>query len=127
MNLSKKNKLIILVIVIGLGVGLSAYNYIMKPPTTIEAKKVDFKGNADTFITMVQENASAWLDKVVILEGVITSKDDSGITINNQIYCQFKDRLKIGSAQQKLKIKGRFIGYDDLLEEIKLDQCIIQD
>jgi hypothetical protein len=24
-----------------------------------------------------------------------------------------------------IKIKGRFIGYDDLLEEIKIDQCII--
>ena len=25
----------------------------------------------------------------------------------------------------KIKIKGRFIGYDDLLEHVKLDQCLI--
>ena len=127
MNLSKKSKLILIALIACSLIGFIAYKYVMKPPTTIEAKKVDFKGNADTFITMVQENASDWLDKVVVLEGIITSKDDSGVTINNQIYCQFKDKLKIATAQKKIIIKGRFIGYDDLLEEIKLDQCIIQD
>jgi hypothetical protein len=99
----------------------------MKPPATIESKKIDFTGTAAIFIKKAQENTKDWRDKVVVLEGLVTSKDDRGITLNSQIYCQFKDQLKIGSANQNIKIKGRFIGYDDLLNELKLDQCIIQE
>jgi hypothetical protein len=26
-------------------------------------------------------------------------------------------------SNQTVKIKGRFVGYDDLMEELKMDQC----
>ena len=29
------------------------------------------------------------------------------------------------SVGQKIAIKGRFVGYDDLFEELRMDQCII--
>ena len=47
MNLSKKNKLvIIIVLVIAFGVG-AIYAYVMKAPAKIESKKVDFTGTSD--------------------------------------------------------------------------------
>ena len=98
----------------------------MKPPAGIQSKQVAFTGTAAEFSPKFQENATDWLNRVVVLEGVVTSKDENGITLNNQVYCQFSVTQKIVVAQQTLKIKGRFIGYDDLLNELKLDQCIIQ-
>jgi len=125
MNLSKKNKFIVFLLAICCS-GYVCYTYLMKPPTGIQSKQVAFTGTAAAFSPKAQENANDWLDKVVILEGVVTSKDENGITLNNRVYCQFSATQKIVVAEQTLKIKGRFIGYDDLLNELKLDQCIIQ-
>lgn len=125
MNLLKKNKFIVFLLAICCS-GYVYYTHLMKPPASIESRQVAFTGTAAAFSPKVQENANDWLDKVVILEGVVTSKDENGITLNNRVYCQFSATQKIVVAEQTLKIKGRFIGYDDLLNELKLDQCIIQ-
>ena len=111
MNLSKKNKFIVFLLAICCS-GYVYYTHLMKPPASIESRQVAF--------------TNEWLNNIVVLEGVLTSKDENGITLNNRIYCQFSTRQKIVVAEQTLQIKGRFIGYDDLLNELKLDQCIIQ-
>ena len=125
MNLSKKNKFILLVLAVCCS-GWITYSHLMKPTASIESRQVAFTGTAAEFSPKVQENANEWLNSIVVLEGVVTSKDENGITLNNRIYCQFSTRQKIVVAEQTLQIKGRFIGYDDLLNELKLDQCIIQ-
>lgn len=128
MSLSKKSKVIIsLLILIAISV-VVVYQYSMRPPKKIEAKKVDFTGTSDAFLSKVKEDFSIWQDKVVVLSGTITNNDGKGVTLSDQIYCQFREDVNINSIQnnQEIKIKGRVIGYDDLLEELKLDQCIIQ-
>ncbi|MDT7832622.1 hypothetical protein RQM59_09535 [Flavobacteriaceae bacterium S356] len=112
----------------GILTAAAVYLYAMRPPAKIESKAVDFSGTSDSFMAKVKEDATVWENKVVSLMGKITSKDDKGITLSNQIYCQFRDDvdsslLNVGS---EITLKGRVIGYDDLLEELKLDQCIIQ-
>ena len=91
-------------------------------------KKVDYTGTSDAFLAEVKKDFSVWQDKVVIISGTITSSDENGITLSSQIYCQFRADVDKTSVQenQSIKLKGRVIGYDDLLEELKLDQCIIQ-
>lgn len=128
MNLSKKSKIILgLTLTIAVAVVI-VYQYSMRPPAKIETKNVDFNGSSNSFLEKVKTDFSAWQDKVVILSGTITQKDDKGITLSSQIYCQFREDVNITSIQnnQQIQIKGRVIGYDDLLEELKLDQCIIQ-
>lgn len=100
----------------------------MQPPAKIESKKVDFIGSSDELLSKIQQNAAEWQDKVVVISGKITDLDDKGFMLSSSIYCQLRDSLKVSSltADQNISIKGRIIGYDDLLEELKLDQCIIQ-
>ncbi|WP_146190705.1 hypothetical protein [Polaribacter aquimarinus] len=127
MSLSKKNKIILFVIITGLLIGFFVYNYAMKAPAKIETKEVVFDGFASDFMKKVQENAKNWQNKVVVLKGNITSKDDKGITLENQIYCQFREDVKFSTLKtnKNIILKGRVIGYDDLLEELKLDQCLL--
>ena len=69
-----------------------------------------------------------WQDKIVVVSGEVTNIDDKGVMLSSKIYCQLKqltDLQKINPSSN-ISIKGRIIGYDDLLEELKLDQCIIQ-
>jgi hypothetical protein len=128
MRLSKKSKIFLGIIVFGLVAAVAVYFYAMQPPAKIESKKVDFTGSSDRFLSEVKKDFTAWQDKVVLLTGTITSSDENGITLSHQIYCQFREDVDKTAIQpnQEIKLKGRVMGYDDLLEELKLDQCILQ-
>ncbi|SHE33416.1 hypothetical protein SAMN05444278_101236 [Psychroflexus salarius] len=124
MSLSKKAKISLGLFVVLLVVGFISYKYVMKPPAVIEDRNVSFEGTSQDVFEKVQGNPRGWQDKVVLISGTITSKDDKGLSLNNNIYCQLKEKQYI-SINENIRLKGRIIGYDDLLEELKLDQCII--
>ena len=128
MSLSKKSKWFLTILIIMLIGAYAAYKYAYKPHTTIEELTSDFSGTSDDFLSKVKENFSLWNNKTVELSGIITSKEEKGITLNNTIFCQFRDDMNISELQsnQSIKLKGRVIGYDDLLDELKLDQCILK-
>lgn len=128
MSLSRKNKIFLWLFLGLIVIVYSLYRYAYQPHTTIENFKTEFIGTANDFLVKVQENDSIWQNKAVVLSGKITAADSRGITLNSYIYCQFRDTIALVSLQnnQTIRIKGRVIGYDDLLEELKLDQCIIQ-
>ena len=128
MFLSKKNKLTILVILTITFIGFLSYEYSFKSPLKISQKKVEFIGSSVELINKIQKEGSQWHDKVVIISGKITKLDSQGIVISPNIYCQVQDSLFSKNIQPNdtISIKGRVIGYDDLFEELKLDQCLIQ-
>jgi hypothetical protein len=126
MNLSKKSKIIILVITAGLLFGLGTYNYVMKGPESIEFKKADFTGTAKEFVVAVRKNPLKWTNKIIILEGKVTFRNTKSLTFNSQVFCQYKKDEPYVGLTKILKIKGRFIGYDDLMDDLRLDQCIFQ-
>lgn len=128
MNLLKKNKWIVIVLLLLIVGGYSVYQYAYQPHKTTEELKADFTGTSENFLQKVQHNFDAWNNKTVELSGKITAKDKNGITLNQQIYCQFREDFSSENVteNQQITLKGRVIGYDDLLEELKLDQCIIQ-
>lgn len=128
MSLLKKNKLIILTTILFIITAFAIFKYSLQAPKKIELKEVNYKGSALGFFSKIQENAVKWQDKVIIIKGNITNIDDKGVTLENKIYCQLrqiKNKTKL-NTNQSITLKGRVIGYDDLLEELKLDQCIIQ-
>ena len=128
MSLSKKSKWFLTILIIVLVGTYTAYKYAYKPHTNIEELASDFSGTSDSFLSKVKEDFSQWNNKTVELSGIITSKEEKGITLNNTIFCQFREDMNISKLQtnQSIKLKGRVIGYDDLLDELKLDQCILK-
>lgn len=128
MSLSKRSKILIAILVIGLVGGFVAYKIIYKPHPVIENQKAAFVGVADAFKKDVVAQQAKWLNGIVELEGDVTEVDDKGLLLSESIYCQFKNPESLQGIKKgkSIRIKGRFIGYDDLLEEVKLDQCIVQ-
>mgnify|MGYP005994340593 CR=1 FL=1 len=128
MSLSKRNKWILALLAIVIIGAFGVYKYTYKPHKTTEDLKADFIGNSSDFLTKISTDTDAWLNKTVELSGEITSKDDKGITLSNSIYCQFREDVNFDLLfkGQQITLKGQVIGYDDLLEELKLNQCIIQ-
>ncbi|WP_299681615.1 hypothetical protein [uncultured Tenacibaculum sp.] len=127
MNWLKKNKLLIgisfFILIVFLG-----YKYTYKPHKTIENLTSIYTGNSIEFLQKASLDFKQWNTKIIKISGQVTAIDTKGITLDNQIFCQLKnvEKLSILNLNQKITIKGRVVGYDDLLEELKLNQCILK-
>lgn len=118
-----KSKYFILLIIIGLAIFFIGKNYLYKPHKSIENQTAIYEGSADDFIIKMKENEQKYQNQIVILNGKITNIENNTIVLNNSIFCQLKN--SINNNLNKVKVKGRIIGFDNLLDEIKMDQVII--
>ncbi|WP_142783559.1 OB-fold protein [Changchengzhania lutea] len=123
-----KKKWFILIILILLAI--VSYNYIYKNHRDIANETSHFKLTAadisSEFAINPTNSEIKYLNKTIEVTGTITNLNPNNLTLNNKVFCQFSNRIqKTLSNNSQIKVKGRFIGYDDLLEEIKLDQCTI--
>ena len=71
-----------------------------------------------------------YLGSVLSISGVVTKCTENLIILNNRIVCSFNEKDSSLSSNdialgENLIIKGHCIGYDDLLEEVRVDHCII--
>ena len=66
-----------------------------------------------------------YLEKPVAISGVITSVNDKEVIIDEVAICNFSTAEATLKAGQTVTIKGRVVGYDDLLGGVNLDQCSI--
>jgi autotransporter translocation and assembly factor TamB len=128
-----KKILISIFLVLALIVGYFVYSYVYKTHRDIASEKGSFTVTADEihkeFLADEQKANEKYLDKTIEVLGVVSSIDLTGnaLVIDGKMFAVFKDKLPQNfEKQSKIKIKGRFIGYDDLLEEMKMDQCIIE-
>jgi hypothetical protein len=126
--MDKKLKGVTIVLVI-LIVGFFSYNYIMTGGgRDLEKEKSEFKISAVAIFGEFSKNSematTKYLNKAVDISGKVTSVKENVITLDEKVSCQLlvSEKVEINS---QVKIKGRVTGYDDLLEELKLDQCLI--
>ena len=103
-----------------------------KPHTDFSKSLSEFTIESKDLISFYQidpENANVkYLDKILLLTGIITEAEENIIILDNSIVCSLdpsqitNEKIKLGS---KISVKGRCIGYDDLLEEIRIDHSFI--
>lgn len=71
-----------------------------------------------------------YLDKIINVKGKITNIDSTNRTveIDGKILAVFSDSIleKVG-LDQRISLKGRFIGYDDLFQQFRLDQVVLEE
>lgn len=69
---------------------------------------------------------SKYLNKTIEITGKVSEVTDSTMVIDGKAFCKMNERTKINLKNKQINIKGRCIGFDDLFEVVKLDQCSIQ-
>ena len=123
---------ILLILLFILIVGYLIYSYVYKSHRDIASEKGCYLVTANAlhneFKTSEQKANAKYLDKTIEVYGKITTIDvaENAIIIDDKMFCIFKDKLPSNlQLLSNVKIKGRFIGYDDLLEELKMDQCVL--
>lgn len=123
-----QKKVIILVLIII--ASIVGYNYIYQDHRDIEKETAEFFVSSSEIAQLFAKDAETaqqnFLNKTIEVSGVVSEINTNDITIDDKVFCQFSEGLKIAlDNNSKTKIKGRVIGYDDLLEQVKLDQCTI--
>ena len=121
-------KLIILVIACIIG-GYFVYKYIMTGgERNLETENSAFVVSSSTiyeeFVKNTELANSKYLNKAIEISGKVTALENSLVTLNGKISCLLKTNEKV-VLNTSIVIKGRVTGFDDLLEELKLDQCKI--
>ena len=75
------------------------------------------------------DNANArFLNKILLVIGTITNIETNIIILDNGIVCTLDPSQIITeeiNINNKVSVKGRCIGYDDLLEEVRIDHSFI--
>jgi len=73
----------------------------------------------------IDESSDKYLNKTIVVSGVISEIESNAIMIDDNVYCVFDKDIDEFSIGKQVKVKGRCLGYDELLEVVKIDQSII--
>ena len=127
----KKNKWIIILVILVL-LAFFGYNYVYKSHRDISSEEASFSIKVATLANDFKEDETKanekYLDKTIDINGTVTSFDkESNLVVIDEVLSATlfgKPKEEI-VKDQNITIKGRFIGYDELLEEFKMDQVSI--
>jgi hypothetical protein len=107
------------------------YNYLYKKHRNIENENSQYSLTAQQIHSEFNADPLVFLDtygnKTIAISNRVSEINESAITIDEKVFCQFSKKIsqKEMSSNPKITVNGRFIRYDDLLEQVKLGQCII--
>ena len=128
----KKNKIILGLVILLLLISGGSYLYygvLFKTSRNIESEQPTFSISAKTLIEEYNTNQkkadSKYLNKTIAIEGIVSSETDSTLLLHNTVFCFLSHPQKNKLIKKNVVIKGKCIGYDELFEEVKLDQCTI--
>jgi len=126
--MNKKFKTIIFsIVVIGI-IAFTGFNYVMyggarNLSTEETAFIVSSKGITNEFAANIEGSNKKYLEKAIAIKGTITKITGNEVIIDNSIVCNLKNFDATIQKNQIVTLKGRVVGYDDLMGELKLDQC----
>ena len=120
----------IVVFILGFGLVFLYYGYLYKGGRNISSEKPSFTLTANELVAEYSRNQpkadSIFLNKTLEIKGVVTQVTDSVLTIDSLAFCDFGHKPAKNILKTTITIKGRCIGYDELFNEVKLDQCTLK-
>ena len=127
--MTKKTK-IVLASILGLGLVLFVAYKIMltSGARDLETEKTAFTVSTKEIINEFATDTSAtskYLNKAIEIKGVVTQIEDKQLILDGVVICAMKENVTTENKDKQVTIKGRFLGYDDLMGELKLDECSI--
>ncbi|WP_289661107.1 OB-fold protein [Flavobacterium panacagri] len=126
----KKIAVLIAILLILVSAGIYFYyGFLFKEARNIESEIPEYTISASQLLTDYNTDPkkadSLYLNKTIEITGKATKETDSVITLENAVFCLFKEKVTPKQIHNKITIKGKCIGYDELFMEVKLDQCTL--
>ena len=119
-NISISIFVIVVVVLVGYQFVLKSGSRDLQSETTFSA--LSSKEIIAQFATNADTASKKYTEKAVEITGTVTDVSKNQIIVDSSVVCECLQisTVKIGET---IIIKGRFVGYDDLMNELKLDQC----
>lgn len=122
----KKRRFIPVLIVLLLLGGYIVYNYVYQEHRDIQSETSQIEISANYLLERFKTNkGNDLLNKTITVTGSVSSVEDGAATIDGSVFAGFSEKNQNLKEGDRIKIKGRCIGYDDLFEIVRLDQCAI--
>lgn len=105
------------------------YGFLFKEARNIESERPTVSTSATNLMNEYNSNQeksdSLYLNKTIEVTGKVTKETDSVVVLDSIVFCLFIKKKRNKLLNSRLSVKGKCIGYDELFQEVKLDQCII--
>ena len=130
LTLIKMIKKIIIVCITILLSCIGIYVYVSKPATDYYTLKSEKNFDSTSQFVDVQKD---YLSKIVEIQGVVTHINTVSPFVNITLDTSFLFSFEMTKTEknfflgEKIKVKSRFVGYDDLFEEYSFTDCNILD
>ena len=106
--------------------GIIGYNYLYQDHRNISSEEPMAELTSESILEIFKvEEAPAILNATVTVKGTISEINESSITLDEKVSCIFTEAPDDLETGMIVELKGRCIGYDDLFEIVKMDQCTI--
>ena len=124
----KKTRIIAIIGLLALVIGVLVYNYVMHGGARdLSQETADYTITSKEIVAEFTTNTALankkYLEKAVAVKGIVTNKIENEIILDNGVVCIMKDKNNTIRINETITLKGRVVGYDDLMQEVKLDQC----
>ena len=112
---------------------ITVYAVWNKPHKNFSSTKPNITIDSSNFINEFKTNSTSatekYLNQIILVNGYVTDKLTKSVILDNGIVCTLDSSsfkaLGLIQINNEVSIKGRFVGFDDLFEEIRLDHCFI--
>ena len=112
---------------------IAVYFVWNKPHKDYSTMRTDITISSLNFINEFKANSTLatekYLNQIILVNGNTTDKLTKSVVLDNGIVCTLDSSslkaLELVQINNEVYIKGRFVGFDDLFEEIRLDHCFI--
>ena len=124
-----KKKIVLTILAICV-LGVCSYCYIMYGGArNVSSEETAFSFSSKDIISEfdsdIEKSNTKYLEKAIAIKGIVSKISGKEVIIENTIICDLKDLDSSIKKDQIVTLKGRFVGYDDLMGELKLDQCSV--
>lgn len=108
---------------------ISTFFYVYKPHRDIVNEEASVVLNATDFMVQIQNQedgqSNQYLEQVVALRGEVQEVGEHFVILRPGIYCSIAKKNYNPNTGDAVTVKGRYVGYDDLFEQAKLDECTL--
>lgn len=105
------------------------YGFLFEEARNIESEMPDYSITASKLLQDYTSNPekadSLYLNKTIEIKGKVIKETDSVIILEKNVFCLFTKKTNDKLINNEVIVKGKCIGYDELFEEVKIDQCTI--
>ena len=134
MNRKLKFRLGLGVVLVMISAIVVLYFYVYQSHRDIDAEQAAFETSvselSQRFINNPDSSTVTYADQTISIYGNVTALDlkQNTITLDNKLIATTsKEEINRDKTGELVKLKGRFIGYDELFNELRMDQCTIEE